>query len=277
MINNSALLKWDRLKQKQLSQQFIYEITEGLNCSAFEAQAILDTVYRVFGAYFESNAALKPGQMHFEVVSEAAPPQLPLAKCPLVTVILTLDAGQQDLQVKESGGIAALRQQRIQRLAHEAYQQGGLLTVEDLANRLLNCGERTLSRDLAALRRAGIVLPLRSTVKDMGRSITHRSQIIKLWLEGKEYSEIAKATYHSVDAVANYIEKLKRVIALMKEGYDIKTISFLVKISTTLTEEYIAIFKKNNIIPFRQSDLDELLKKQAPPLKLLHKAERSPL
>ena len=39
MINNSALLKWDRLKQKQLSQQFIYEITEGLNCSAFEAQA----------------------------------------------------------------------------------------------------------------------------------------------------------------------------------------------------------------------------------------------
>lgn len=277
MINNSALLKWDRLKQKQLSQQFIYEITEGLNCSAFEAQAVLDTVYRVFGAYFESNAALKPGQMHFEVVSEAAPPQLPLAKCPLVTVVLTLDAGQQDLQVKESGGIAALRQQRIQRLAHEAYQQGGLLTVEDLANRLLNCGERTLSRDLAALRKEGIVLPLRSTVKDMGRSITHRSQIVKLWLEGKEYSEIAKATYHSVDAVANYIEKFKRVIALMKEGYDIKTISFLVKISTTLTEEYIAIFKKNNIIPFRQSELDDLLKKQAPPLKLLHKAERSPL
>lgn len=277
MINNSALLKWDRLKQKQLSQQFIYEITEGLNCSAFEAQAVLDTVYRVFGAYFESNAALKPGQMHFEVVSETAPPQLPLAKCPLVTVVLTLDAGQQDLQVKESGGIAALRQQRIQRLAHEAYQQGGLLTVEDLANRLLNCGERTLSRDLAALRKEGIVLPLRSTVKDMGRSITHRSQIVKLWLDGKEYSEIAKATYHSVDAVANYIEKFKRVIALMKEGYDIKTISFLVKISTTLTDEYIAIFKKNNIIPFRQSELDDLLKKQAPPLKLLHKDERSPL
>jgi uncharacterized protein YerC len=274
MINNSALLKWDRLKQKQLSQQFIYEITEGLNCSAFEAQAVLDTVYRVFGAYFESNTALKPGQMRFEVVSEAAPPQLPLAKCPLVTVVLTLDAGQQDLQVKETNGIAGLRQQRIQRLTHEAYQQGGLLTVEDLANRLLNCGERTLSRDLAALGKEGIVLPLRSTVKDMGRSITHRSQIVKLWLDGKEYSQIAKATYHSVDAVANYIEKFKRVIALMKEGYDIKTISFLVKISTTLTEEYIAIFKKNNIIPFRQSELDDLLKKQAPPLKLLHKAER---
>jgi uncharacterized protein YerC len=106
------------------------------------------------------------------------------------------------------------------------------------------------------------------------RSITHRSQIVKLWLDGKEYSQIAKATYHSVDAVANYIEKFKRVIALMKEGYDIKTISFLVKISTTLTEEYIAIFMKNNIIPFRQSELDDLLKKQAPPLKLLHKAER---
>ncbi|MBU1299071.1 MAG: DUF1670 domain-containing protein [Bacteroidetes bacterium] len=50
----------------------------------------------------------------------------------MVTVLLTLDAGEEDLRLKEQKGVAALRQHRIERLCHEAYQQGGLLTVEDL-------------------------------------------------------------------------------------------------------------------------------------------------
>ena len=60
----------------------------------------------------------------------------------------------------------------------EAFQQGGLLTVEDLAHRLLNCGERTISRDLAELESEGILLPLRSMIKDMGRALSHRELII---------------------------------------------------------------------------------------------------
>jgi hypothetical protein len=67
----------------------------------------------------------------------------------------------------------------MQRICIEAFQQGGLLTIEDLANRLFNCGQLTLSRDLETFRQQGIVLPLRSTIKNMGRSITHRSLIIQ--------------------------------------------------------------------------------------------------
>mgnify|MGYP005662638265 CR=1 FL=1 len=277
MINNSSLQKWDRLRQKQLNQHFIHAVREGLNCSTFEAQGILDTVYEVFGSYFQSTTTLRPGQLRFEVVSQTAPPQLPLAKCELVTVVLTLDAGEEDLRIKESGGIAALRQHRIDRLTHEAYQQGGVLTIEDLANRLLNCGERTLSRDLAVLRKKDILLPLRSTVQDMGRGITHRRQIIELWLAGKEYTEIAKATYHSLNAVANYVEKFKRIIALSKEDYDINTISFLVRISATLVKEYVSIFNKSNIIAFRQQELDTFLKKDRPSLRVINNSERRSL
>jgi hypothetical protein len=153
MINNSALQKWDRLRHKQLSQQFVQEIIRGLDCSRFEAQAILDTVHRVFRPYYETSGSLKPGQMFFEIVSQKAPPTLPLKECPMVTVVLTIDAGEEDLKVKEQSGVTALRRHRLERVAHEAFQQGGLLTVEDLAHRLFNCGERTLCRDLAALRK----------------------------------------------------------------------------------------------------------------------------
>jgi len=171
MINNTSLQKWNRLAQKQLDQQFINEIISGLQCSPFEAQAILESVYSVYAPYFETSGTLKPGQLLFQVVSVEAASNTPLAECEQTTVILTLDAGDKDLQIRQHQGVVGLRRQRIQRLAHEAFQQGGLLTVEDLANRLLNCGERTLSRDLCFLRAQNVVLPLRSTIKDMGRQI----------------------------------------------------------------------------------------------------------
>ena len=175
MINNSSLKKWDRLSQKQLDQQFIHEIVHGMQCSPFEATAILDTVYRVYTPYFETSGTLKPGQILFQVVSIEASPTTRLANSKQLTVTLTFDAGREDLEMRRMQGVPALRRHRMQRMAVEAFQQGGLLTLEDLANRLFNCGQRTLTRDLDIMRRKGIVLPLRSTIKDMGRSISHCS------------------------------------------------------------------------------------------------------
>lgn len=273
MINNTSLQKWQRIRQKKLNQQFMNEITTGLNCSPFEAKAILETVCRVYSTYFETNGVMKPGQLLFEIVSDKAPPQLALKSCPMVTVLLTLDAGEKDINVKEQKGVIALRHHRLERLCHEAYQQGGLLTVEDLAHRLLNCGERTISRDIAQLRKKGVTLPLRSTVKDMGRSITHRAAIIQQWLNGKEYTDISRSTCHSIDAVGNYVDKFKRTIALKHEGYDIQSISFLVKLSTSLVKEYINIYQSARIVDFRQKELTQFLKKH-PLLRLIKAVNR---
>ncbi len=261
MIHNSSLQKWDRLRYKQLSQQFLTEITTGLGCSRFEAQAILDTVHRVFRPYYETSGALQPGQLFFDIVSQKAPPNLPLKQCPMVTVVLTLDAGDEDLEVKERTGVTGLRRHRLERVTHEAFQQGGLMTVEDLAHRLFNCGERTLCRDLAWFRKQGLMLPLRSTIKDMGRSISHRAVIVSHYLMGKEYNAIAHATHHSVAAVHNYVEKFKRTVALMQEGYDLNSISFLVRISRELVKQYRELYNNVKIAPFRQKELQSFLKK----------------
>ena len=261
MINNSSLQKWDRLNHKQLDQQFLNEIMMGMECSPFEASAILDTVYRVYKPYFETSGTLKPGQILFQVVSVNTGSQTPLAKGEQITVTLTLDGGEEDLQVRREKGVIGLRRHRIQRVCHEAFQQGGLLTVEDLANRLFNCGERTISRDLAAFKQQGIALPLRSTIKDMGRAISHRSIIVKEWLLGKEYSDISFATHHSPAAVQNYVDKFKRVVALSGKGFDVHTISFLVKISSSLVEEYFQLYKTCDIVPHRKDELTTFVKK----------------
>ena len=232
-----------------------------MNCSQFEAKAILNAVYETYQPFFDHTGAMKPGQILFEVVSVENGAGRKLAECKMVSVVLTLDAGEQDLKIKEQQGVIGLRRHRLQRVVNEAFQQGGLLTVEDLANRLLNCGERTVCRDLKSFKDQNIILPLRSTVTDMGKSITHRYQIVKQWLLGKEYSEIARYTHHSIDAVANYVDKFKRVVCLAKSNYEINTIAFLVKLSPGLAQQYYKLYQSLHAVAHRKEELEELLKK----------------
>lgn len=261
MINNSSATKWDRLAHKQLDQQFLHEMIHGLQCSPFEASAILEAVYRVYAPYFDTSGTVKPGQILFQVVSIDTSANTPLRQGKQLTVTLTLDAGQEDLEIRKAQGVEAVRRHRMQRVCIEAFQQGGLLTVEDLANRLFNCGQRTLCRDIDTLRRQGVILPMRSTIKDMGRSISHRSIIIEQWLQGKEYSEIARNTHHSIGSVQNYLSKFKRAVALMEEGYDVHTIAFLVKLSASLVESYHRLYQTAKIVPHRRNELSCFLKK----------------
>jgi transposase len=172
-----------------------------------------------------------------------------------------LDSGADDLAVREKEGVIGLRRHRLERIANEAFQQGGLLTVEDIANRLLNCGERTVTRDIKALKDKGICLPLRSIIRDMGRSLSHREMIVKYWLLGMEFSEISRRTNHSIEAIANYVEKFKRVICLAKDNHEISTIAFLVKISVSLAQQYYDLYHTLEIVPNREKELDELIKK----------------
>jgi hypothetical protein len=76
-----------------------------------------------------------------------------------------------------------------------------------------------------------------------------------------EFSEIARRTCHSIEAVASYVEKFKRVICLAKDNHEINTIAFLVKISATLAQQYYDLYQKLDIVPFREKELDELVKK----------------
>ncbi len=263
MINNSAIQKWNRLQQKDCDQMFINMLQAGLNCSPIEAKGILNIVYDVYQPFFENSASLKPGQVIMQVVSIEAHPAMQLSESPMVNVTLTLDAGEEDLLVRKEHGVIGLRRQQLQRICEEAFQQGGLLTVEDLANRIFNCGERTITRDLAALRKENIEVPLRSTIKDMGRTLSHKVLIVKEWLKGKEYSLISRSTNHSVKSVKNYVDKFKRVVSLAKQNYEFHSIAFIVKLSEKLVKEYYDLYQNTKIVQHRKDELDELLKKSS--------------
>lgn len=108
----------------------------------------------------------------------------------------------------------------------------------------ISVGYRTIIRDLDILRKRGENIPLRSTQQDIGRTTTHKEQIVKLWLEGNEPAYISKATNHSVDAVSRYLQSFKRVVALTLEGKDKTSIAFLLSISKPLVTRYQELFER---------------------------------
>jgi len=263
MINNTNHTRWSRLQAKSLDSQFINEMVTGLNCSPFEAEAILGKVHEVYAPLLETSQGLKPGQIQVTVVDASVAPNTPLRQAKQRLVTLTLHAGKEDADARRNGSVPELRRKRLCRMCREAFQQGGLLTLEDLAD-LFNCGVRTLVDDLAALRGQGVVPALRSTVKDMGRAVTHRRLIVALWLQGFEYSEIARKASHSVDSVASYVDKFKRCAALFAAGFDVHAVAMMTRLSTPLAQEFQRIHGDLcglGAVPHRRRELEDFLKK----------------
>jgi hypothetical protein len=251
-----------RLAIKTLDQVFIKRAQEGLSCSLFEAQALTDLVRDVYFPYLAQPEAVQAGQLAITAVSADEPGHKPLAQCKMVPVVLTLYAGEEDYQYRRAqdpNGVAALRRRQIARMAQEALDQGALLTSEDFAYRIFNCGLRTISRDLKALAEAGIVVPLRSQQKDVGRALSHRSEAVELYLKRYSFTQIRDRIYHSLSSIANYVVTFALVVAHTRDGHATEEIAFLMQISPSLVRQYQRLYACYNT-PDYQARIGEIIR-----------------
>jgi hypothetical protein len=242
MIRTSALeeqMRQQRLGAKTLDNLCRRRIEAGANCAPFVSQAILQTVKEVFPLDpQDTDSQLGLGQIKLLVVAATEPAGKAIDACQKVTVRLTLDAARDDFELRVWRGVIGLRRARILRLACEAREQGGLLSYEDLAFRLLNCGLRTIVRDLQVLRRAGIEVPTRGQQQDIGPGLTHRVQAVRLFLQGSEPNEIAHRLYHTLSSIENYLTTFARVAFLARKGYGDDEIAFVIQRSNALVVAY---------------------------------------
>jgi Protein of unknown function (DUF1670) len=260
------MLRQGRLKAKTLDSMFRCRIEEGANCSPFVSQAILGAVKEIFPIEPEVNdGQLGLGQLLLLVVAAGEPAGKPLEQCQKVTVRLTLDAGQEDFQLRLAHGVEGLRRARILRITEEAREQGGLLSYEDLAFRLFNCGVRTIVRDVQAIRRRELEVPTRGQQQDMGPGQTHRVQAVRLYLQGLEPNEIARRLYHTLASIENYITTFARVVILVGRRYTDDEIAFVIRRSSPLVAAYRKLYDEYQTKPTAQRRLQEILARVAAP------------
>jgi hypothetical protein len=191
-------------------------------------------------------------------VSADEPGHKPLSKCKMTPVLLTLYAGEEDHEYRLQHGVAPLRQHQIERMANEALDQGALLTGEDLAFRIFNCGLRTISRDLKVLAESCVLAPLRSQQKDAGRAMSHRVQVVEMYLKRQTFAQIRQRMRHSLLSIANYVITFALVVAHTRDGHPLDEIAFLMQISVGLVRQYQALYERYNL-PQYQEWIEEMI------------------
>jgi len=221
-----------RLEIKTQLQQLQIAAQHGAGLSPWEARALAGIVDETF---FQSCEAVtyRSGQLKYSCVKASEPAGKPLGQCEMVSVRLTLfdREDRADLPAKGCQRCTDMRRRRLLRICDEAREQGGLLSQEDLGE-ILMCDTRTVRRDVAELKGAGIIVPTRGTVMDIGPGVTHKAAAVRLWLEGKEPTEVALHIHHSLKATEAYLEKFKRVAYLVEKGFTLHEIARVVGIST---------------------------------------------
>jgi DNA-binding CsgD family transcriptional regulator len=262
-VRNVRRQELRRLEAKTLDARFLTEIQQGLNCSPFEAEAVLKVVKEVYFPFLdqvESPPAM-PGKITVVGVCADEPAGKPINKCAKRVVWLTLHRGAADDRLLQQHGPAAFRQARLPDLCQEALSQGVLLTREDLAYRIFTESTRTISRDLAALRKQQppVPIPLRSTVHDIGPVLTHRVEIVRLALAGKTMTQICQIMRHSPAAVANYLATFTRVAQLAERQLHPAQIAFLLHRGRGLIERYLELLDECRQHPSYDYHLKELL------------------
>jgi DNA-binding CsgD family transcriptional regulator len=253
----------ERLDSKTLDARFATEIQQGLNCSPFEAQAVLDVVKEVyFPSLSSASPQAPPGKITLIAVAADEPAGKPVSHCKKQTVCLTLHRGKVDDRLIQQHGPAGFRQARLLDLCQQALSQGALLTAEDLAYRAFFVTPRTISRDLVAVRQAnpGVLIPMRSTLHDLGPVLTHRTQVIRLALQGKTTTQICRIMHHSPEAVANYLSTFARCAQLAREGMQAGQIAFLLHRGHSLIRKYLDILDECRRDRNMAYHLDELLR-----------------
>jgi len=252
-----------RLDSKTLDAKFLTEIQHGLNCSPFEAQAVLGVVREVYFPFLDEQCVkAPPGKITLIAISADEPAGKPVAECEKQSVCLTIHRGSQDDRILQQHSPAGFRQARILDICQEALSQGALLTREDLAYRVFFVSPRTITRDLNILRTANpkIMIPLRSTIHDIGPVLTHRTKIVTLALEGKTMSQICKMMRHSPQAVNNYLSTFTRCAQLKQRGMQVGQIAFLLRRGKGLIQQYLDLIAKCELDKNMSYHLEELMR-----------------
>ena len=231
--------EYDRLGKKTREREFVEALEGEFELSPRESRGVLELV----GETFFGNREVRTGQVEYTAVRSNEGSGKSMEELRKVRVILTRDVPS-DREVQERSGDSAKRKVQILRMTEEAYDQGGLLTQEDLG-RILEVSSRTIRRDVVELMAKHVKLYLRGLQRDIGKGVSHKVWIVGLYLQQKTYSEIERHTGHSAGAIKTYLSDFTRVLMAKTRGiHSAREIGFYIGRTERLVNEYLVLMRQ---------------------------------
>lgn len=263
------LKKMNRLKNKSLRQHLLHRFLHsyGYDKGAVTAGAIVDDILALIEDYYLVSSLedhlhyLHTGQLVWMAVPVDEYPGRgkSIAATRTKPVVLSFVTDEDISHIAHGFDSTSLRRKRMERFVDEAFDQGALLTHLDLAA-LLGVCDATVSKFACEIQKNGKVLPTRGNIHDLSGAVTHKREIIALYLEGYLTPQIAMKTNHSKEAVDRYIKDYHRVELLWKHGItDLDQISQLSRLSKRVAHQYIDLLpqklRKEKYLPPEHRDV----------------------
>ncbi|MFW5856200.1 MAG: DUF1670 domain-containing protein [Bacillota bacterium] len=162
----------------------------------------------------------------------------PIDQCELLPVEINFLLPEDEMTAdgnRDLNRLKEIKQQKIYRYCQETKNQGAYLSYADLSY-LMGINSESLRKLVAD---CDIKPPLRGFACDMGRGITHKKQIIKLYLEMYTETDIAQRTGHSYEAIEEYIREFAAVYILKQKGLNPALIRKTIGRSRKLIDSYL--------------------------------------
>lgn len=264
------LKKMRRLKDKNLKQLLLYRFLNhyGYDKGAITANAIIEDILQLVENYFLVSSIdddlhhIHYGQLVWMAVPVDEFPQRgkTIAATRMKPVVLSFITDEDISHIGMGFDMVTLRKKRLQRWVDEAFDQGALLTQLDLAA-LLGVCDAVVTKYVNQIQKSGKLLPTRGNIHDISGAITHKREIITLYLEGYLTPDIGRKTDHSNEAVDRYIRDYLRVQMLWEHGVtDMDQISQLIRLSKRVVQQYIDLLPdkfKNKVSKNSQNNLHQ--------------------
>jgi len=243
------LKKARRIKDKNLHQILLYRFLNhyGYDKGEITAKAIINDMLGLIEEYFlVSTVKNDLHHIHYgELVWMAVPvdeyPQKAksIAATRMKPVVLSFVTDEDVDHIAHGFDSTSLRKKRLARWVDQAFDQGALLTQLDLSI-LLGVCDAVVSKYVSEIQKNGNLLPTRGNIHDLSGAITHKREIITLYLEGYLTPDIALKTNHSKECVDRYIKDYHKVEILWKHQItDIDKISQLTRLSKRIVHQYV--------------------------------------
>ena len=254
--------KFAPLLDKTLKNALAYRIGKefprlgGPRILALCAEMILEIIHQ----HIRPRESVTHGQVLWMGISINDPPSRAkrIADTKLVPVVLELSTPEDIEAILDRQPPKQRLLSKVIRLCDQAYRQGALLSNCDLAA-LLNLREDYIAEILADHQRStSKIIPRRATVHDVGTGLTHKRIICwKYYAEGKSPTEIARQTYHSLEAVDRYLGQFDRVRHCREQGMSPAETAFTLNCSFSLVREYLDIDRQLQIRNAQKTSEDD--------------------
>ena len=256
--------KFRRINDKSLRQLLIHRFINsyGYDKGEVTASAIVDDIMKTIEDYFVITLPLEKlatadqipdermlsyGQLVWMAVPIDEYPQKgkSIVKTRMKPVILTYLASEDIESFRNGLTSRQLRINRLVRWCYQAYDQGALLTQLDLAV-LLNVCDAVVNNYVNEWQKtSGKLLPTRGNIHDLSGAITHKKEIVTLYLQGHLTPTIAAKTKHSKEAVDRYIRDYEIVKTVRAATDDIDKISQITRLSKRVISQYLDLIPQH--------------------------------